>query len=115
VTVFFPILLILACILSIPAYSLSKRRGTESKWILFLSGPALVVWFFLTATGYGAQSLSNIVEVIWLIGAGIFLSYAKVIIIDKRIHKPVVTTYVLVVILVICALLLRSFMPSIPE
>ena len=114
-TVLFPILILIASVLSIPAYLLSRRHSEETRWLLFLCVPSTVAWFFLTYFGYGAQSLSNIIEVLWLIGAAILLCYIKVLVIDRFIKKPKATTYVFMIFLVLGALLLRSFMPVLPE
>jgi hypothetical protein len=84
-------------------------------WVLFLAVPALAVWLGLTAVGYGAQSLSNIIEVFWLVGASILFCYVKVFLIDLFVHRPHATTYVLIALLLVGAVLLRTFMPVLPE
>jgi hypothetical protein len=77
--------------------------------------PAVVVWGTVTASGYGAQSLTAIVEVMVLFGLGVILAYVKVFIVDKAYGSPRVSTYALVGLLVIVALVLRATMPNLPE
>lgn len=114
-TLLFPMLLALAGLLCWPAFAHSRKTGPESWWLLFLSGPAVVVWVGLTGSGYGAQSLSNLVEVFWLVGSGVLLCYVKVFIVDRLLPKSLITTYLLAAILVAGAALLRTFMPVLPE
>jgi predicted branched-subunit amino acid permease len=99
----------------VPAYVASRRRGDESRWLLFASLPSIVVWVSLTGIGYGAQSLSNIIEVFWLIAASIVLCYLKVFLLDRKIRKPAKTTYYMMGALTLAAILLRTFMPVLPE
>lgn len=75
----------------------------------------MVVWVGLTGSDYGAQSLANLVEIFWLVGAGVLLCYVKVFIVDRLLPKSLITTYVLAAILVAGAALLRTFMPVLPE
>lgn len=114
-TLLFPVLLLVAGLLCSPAFVVSRRRSSESWWLLFLAVPALAVWLGLTAVGYGAQSLSNIIEVFWLVVASILFCYVKVLVIDRLVHRPHATTYVLMALLVVGAVLLRTFMPVLPE
>ena len=111
----FPTLLALSALLCWPAFAHSRKTGPESWWLLLLSGPAVVVWVVLTGSGYGAQSLANLVEIIWLVCAGVLLCYVKVFIVDRLVSRSLITTYVLAVILVAGATLLRIFMPVLPE
>ena len=108
-------MLILTGLLCAPAYIVSRRRGDESKWLLAAGLPAIVLWVLLTAYGYGAQSLSNLIGVIWILAAGIGMSYSKVFTVDRIIGKPKKTTYTLMIILTLGAFLLRTFMPVLPE
>lgn len=114
-TVLFPALVLISALLCWPALRLSRHRGPESRWILLLAGPAVVVWVVLTASGYGAQSLSNLVEVLWLFGAGVLLAYLKVFLFDRFSPVPRWSTYILMVLLAVAAVALRSFMPVLPE
>jgi len=73
------------------------------------------MWVSLTGLGYGAQSLSNIIEVFWIVAASIVLCYLKVFLLDGKIEKPAKTTYCMMGVLTLGAILLRAFMPVLPE
>ena len=108
-------LVVLSCALIYPAYSASRRQGDESSLIVVAPVPAVVVWGAVTAAGYGAQSLSNIVEVFAVFGLGIVLAYVKVFVIDRGRGRARASTYWLVGLLVVLALVLRVAMPVLPE
>jgi hypothetical protein len=114
-TLLFPVLVVVAGLLCLPAYLYSRRRNAESRWLPLAPLPAVLVWLLLTAAGYGAQSLSNLVEVLWLMAAAVALVYGKVLWLDRRVGFRVANTYVLMALLVLAAVLLRSFMPVLPE
>ena len=106
---------LVAAILCLPAFLLSRRNGVESWWLLFSVVPAVVVWTGLTALGFGAQSLSNLIELVWLVGAAVTLSYLKVFVVDRLTKSAVRSTYVLVGLLGVVAVLLRALTPMFPE
>lgn len=110
-----PLLLFMAGLLCAPAYIVSRNNGDESIWLLFVSLPALLIWMSLTSFGYGAQSLSNIVEIFWILVVSVLICYMKVFIIDRKLDKPKKTTYYLMALLALAAFLSRTFMPVLPE
>lgn len=114
-TLMFPLLLLIAGLLTIPAYLYSRRRHPESRWLPVAAVPAVAAWLLLAGSGYGAQSLSNLIEVLWLLVASVILAYAKVLAVDRVIGFRAGGTYILMGMLLIAALLLRSFMPVLPE
>ena len=114
-TILFSVLVLFAGILCIPAYLVSRRRGDESKWFLVGAVPAIALWIVLTGSGYGAQSLSNIIEIFLMLIATVVLGYLKVFIIDRKMRKPKRSTYSMMAILTLGALLLRTCMPVLPE
>jgi len=97
------------------AFSVSRRRGPESRLLVVAPIPAVVVWVAITAMGFGAQSLANIVEVFAIFALGIVLAYVKVLAVDKAYKKPLTSTYSLIGLLVIVAIILRATMPNLPE
>lgn len=114
-TVAFLFLVVLSCAAIYPAYLASRRRGEESPLLLVAPVPAVVVWGAVTASGYGAQSLSNIVEVFAVFGIGAILAYLKVFVVDKARGTARASTFWLVGLLVVLALVLRATMPVLPE
>jgi cytochrome bd-type quinol oxidase subunit 2 len=97
------------------AYSVSRRTGPESRLLVVAPVPAVIVWVTATALGFGAQSLANIVEVFAIFALGIVLAYVKVFVVDKAYHKPLTSTYLLIGLLVVVAIILRATMPNLPE
>jgi len=101
--------------MSLPAWMVSRSRGNGSLWILFLSAPAIGVWVCLTALGIGAQSLSNLFEIFVIAILGVVLCYLKVFLLDKTVGRPHLTIVTVSLFLVAVAVLLRLFMPLLPE
>lgn len=114
-TVAFLVLVALSCAAIFPAYSASRRQNSESPLLVVAPVPAIAVWAAVTASGYGAQSLSNVVEVFAVFGVGVILAYIKVFVIDKARGRSRASTYWLVALLVVLALVLRTTMPNLPE
>ncbi len=114
-TLMFPVLLIILGMLCMPAYLASRKKENESKWFLVSALPAIALWIGLTATGYGAQSLANIIEIFLVLSATIIMSYLKVFLIDPKLHRAKQTTYIMMGVLIVVVFLLRAFMPSLPE
>ena len=112
---FFGGIVVWLVLMSMPAWLISRSRGNGSVWILFLSVPAIVVWVCLTALGIGAQSLSNMFEIFIIAILGVVMCYLKVFLLDKNVGKPHLTTAIVVLFLVVVAMLLRLFMPLLPE
>ena len=103
-------------VLCFPGWCYSYRKGRESIWLLFLAVPAMLTWFFLSSLGVGAQSLANIIEFPGLAAAGVVLCYVKVFVVDRWwVETPRHSTFGLVWLLVAGAILLRFFMPFLPE
>ena len=114
-TIAFLIFVGLSCAAIYPAYSASRRQGAESRLLAIAPVPAVIVWAAITASGYGSQSLANIVEVFAIFGFGVILAYVKVFVVDKAYGEARVSTYSLVVLLVVLALALRATVPNLPE
>jgi len=114
-TIAFLVLIVLSCAATYPAFAASRRRGPESRLLAVAPVPAVAVWMAVTAAGYGAQSLSNIVEVFAVFGLGVVLAYVKVFVIDRARGGARASTYCLVGLLVVLALVLRATMPVLPE
>jgi len=98
-----------------PALMYAKWRRAESWWLLFAGVPGVVAWFLLVSSGYGPQSLSNIIEVYLLVIGYVILVYLKVLLVDHWSDSGKVTTAILSVLAVLGAVGLRTFMPLLPE
>ena len=111
----FPVLILFVVALTVPAWSYARRRERASHWLLVLWLPALILWIVLSASGIGAQSLSNLIEVFWSMVAGLGLSYLRPFVIDRYVASPQGITYAMMALLALAALMLRLFMPILPE
>ena len=112
----FPVLILAAAAMCFPAWLVARRRNRGSPWLPFLSFPAIALWVVIEDAGLGqTASLSNLVEVFWLLGGGIGLAYVKVFAVDRVTPHWRVTTYGAIAILAIAAVLLRLLMPTLPE
>ena len=107
---FGPVLLIL------PAFVVSARKPEKESLLLpFVHIPPIALWFGLTILGFGAQSLENVVELLYLGVAAVVLPYLKVFIMDRFTSRHAMTTYSTVAVLAGGAFLFRALMPSLPE
>lgn len=108
-------LFVLAVALSLPAWSYARRRQGASWLLLTLAVPATLVWALLTSAGVGAQSLSNLIEVLVLLLLSVVVCYAQVFMLDRYFSKPARTSVWLAGGLALVALILRISMPVLPE
>ena len=108
-------LVVIAGALCYPAWRIAKTRGTQSVWLFFLPAPAVALWIALTAAMIGAQSLSNLIEVVLIVGFGIMAAYIRVLFLDSITGRPAANTAAIIVALTALALALRLFMPTLPE
>lgn len=110
-----PVLVLASVLLNGPAFLYSCKKGRESWWLLFCVVPGIAVWGALTAAGIGAQSLSNLAELLWLAAAAVLLSYGKVFLLDPWVASATRSTYVLMALLAAAAVGLRLLTPVFPE
>lgn len=113
---FFTFLVAAPAVLNVPAWLYARRRraGTTPP-ILVLGAPAIVVWVLLTMLGVGAQSLSNLVETLMLAALSVVLCYGQVFLLDRLLPSPRRTSLGLAAGLILVGVLLRLFMPLLPE
>ena len=111
----FPALFILAAALSLPAWWYARRHQGASWLLLTLAVPATLVWVLLTGAGVGAQSLSNLIEVLALLILSVVACYAQVFVLDRFYAKPPRTSAWLAGGLALVAVVLRLSMPVLPE
>ena len=115
-TLLFLFLIIFGVLSCLPAWFTSRRRNQASEWSLFTVVPGFLCWIALAGIGVGPQSLSNLViELTDLVLGSIVLYYLKVFLFDRRIGNPRRNTIYVIAISVATAVLLRLFMPVIPE
>ena len=102
-------------VLSSIAFVYAKRRDALFWSDVGLPIFVIVLWYLVAVSGYGHQSLSQFVEVpIGLMVSLIFL-YARVFIIDRYNLNFRYNSYVTLVASLSTIILLRTFMPYLPE
>lgn len=104
-----------AAALNLPAWWYGRRTRGASWMVPLVGVPSLVVWLALVAAGAGAQSLSNIVESLWLLFASVPACYFQVFVLDSVTRRPRANTVALAVALCGAAVALRLLMPALPE
>lgn len=115
-TIFFPIFLAFCLISCLPAWFTSRRRGQAGRWSLFSVLPGLIGWYLLAVSGVGQPVLSNLVAESFDLSLGsIVLYYLKVFLLDRYTHSPGRNTAYVIAIALLAAILLRLFMPPLPE
>jgi len=111
--VFFTALTIISAALTAPGWLIARRRQPQGPAIIFLILPGIILWAVLTAAGIGPQSLSNIVEVFGIATVSVIAAYIKLFFMDRREMKN--SGIISLLIVLGFTLLLRLFMPLIPE
>jgi hypothetical protein len=109
------VLLILMLGASFPAWSIARSRGQATPLLLLLPLPAIAAWIALSVVGYGAQSLSNLIEPVIVLALGVVLAYVYLPIVDRTGARPAVVAALMMAALLVLAVLLRTFMPNLPE
>jgi hypothetical protein len=111
--VLFAVLIIISAALIAPGWVIARRKNPQGPAILLLALPGILLWTVLTAAGVGAQSLANIVEIFGITTVSVVTAYIKLFLLDRREMKHGGIIALLIVLGV--TLLLRLFMPLIPE
>lgn len=108
--------LLVPLVLILPAFVWSRKKPEKESLLLpFVHMPAIALWWLLVSVGFGAQSLSNIVELLYLGIAAVVLPYLKVFLLDRFTARHTLTTYGTVALLAGSAFFLRAWMPVLPE
>ena len=94
-------------------YAKPKRRLFWSD----IASPILVVvlWVSFTASGYGHQSLSHLVEVPIALLSALVLLNLRVFVVDRYNEKYRYNSYAVLALSLLIVFLLRTFMPYLPE
>lgn len=109
------VLLVSMLAMSYPAWSIARRRGQATPLLLVLPLPAIAAWLAMSGLGYGAQSLSNLVEPVIVLLVGVALSYLYLPLVDRSGARPAAIAALMMAALIVLAVLLRTLMPNLPE
>ncbi len=114
------ITLIAICLLLYGAQGTVAFVHAKRKNALFwsdLASPILVVvlWVAVTASGYGHQSLSHIVEVPIALLCVLMMLYFRVFMLDRYYKNYRYNSYMVLGLSLLFVFLLRTFIPYLPE
>ena len=114
------IILIAICLLLYGALGTVAGVYAKRKNALFWSDVAspilvAVLWVAVTASGYGHQSLSHIVEVPIALLCALVLLYFRVFIVDRYNENYRYNSYAVLGLSLLFVFLLRTFMLYLPE
>ncbi|HEX7050745.1 MAG TPA: hypothetical protein VF188_11120 [Longimicrobiales bacterium] len=73
------------------------------------------MWFLVTFLGYGAQSLANFIELPIIAAVAVVLAYLKIFVADRLWPDRARNSRIAVVVVAALCVVLRTFMPSLPE
>lgn len=113
--IFFLGIVAVATVVLVPGWYWRKSHGAKGNWILALPLATSVFWFLLIYCGVGQASLSNLMEIYLVAAFAVFIAYLKFLVLDRLIKKPDRNTMIIFAIALLFSLLLRLFMPALPE
>ena len=112
-----PIIITFLIAVGIPPIRLSRKLIKIHWWDYALPAIGLPVWIFLTFAEVGkTASLSNtVIEVIIVIGISVVIPWARYMILYTNKNFAVVIYQIMYLIPFVATLLVRMYMPTLPE
>ena len=112
-----PIIIALLITVGIPPIRLSRKFIKIHWWDYILPAIGLPVWIFLTFAEIGeTASLSNmVVEVIIVLGISVVIPWARYMILHLNKNFTLVIYHIMYLIPLVATLLVRLYMPTLPE
>ena len=97
------------------AFIHARRRDTIF-WSDYASPVfAVALWLSVTASGYGHQSLSHLVEIPIILLFSCLIFNSRIFVFDNLFGNPRCNSYFSLAIILVFVLVIRTFMPFIPE
>jgi hypothetical protein len=109
------LIVVVVLLASAPAWWVARKRGTWFGWDYATLFAPFALWFLLAAAGFGAQSLSNIVELMGLVVLIPALHYVRVWLLDRWFKSARANSTAVLVFSIAAAVGLRAFFPLLPE
>jgi hypothetical protein len=102
-------------VLCLPVRAVAVQKKTWFPWDY--AGPvgAVILWILLTSFGVGHQSLSHLVEIPITLLFALLALYLRVFLIDRIIGRPRANSLAVVLVALAFTVMLRLFMPYLPE
>jgi len=97
------------------AYVHAKRRNALFWSDIGLPAFVVILWMMVTVSGYGHQSLSNVVEVPIALTVSFVFLYSRIFVIDRYELNFRKNSYIVLGISLLLVILFRTFMPYLPE
>ena len=112
-----PIIIAVLIAIGIPPIKLSRKFIKTHWWDYALPAIGLPVWIFLTIAEIGQiVSLSNmVIEVAIVLGISVIVPWARYIILYLNKNFAVVIYQIMYLIPFVATLLVRMYMPTLPE
>ncbi|MGB2709719.1 MAG: hypothetical protein WBC41_16405 [Pseudoalteromonas nigrifaciens] len=111
----FLICILLYFALAAVAYIFARRRNAIYWSDLALPIVVVAEWIAVTASGYGHQSLSQVIEVPIALLFSLVAFNLRVFVADKFMPNYKINSYIVLALSILFVLLLRTFMPLLPE
>lgn len=112
---FFGLTILVATLLLVPGWFWAKKYDHKNIWIFALPFVAVAFWYSLMALGVGAQSLSNLIEILPVAAFAVVGGYVKFLFFDPSEKRRTKGFAVAIAIVIVCVIALRLFMPGLPE
>ncbi|GAL16927.1 hypothetical protein JCM19235_5476 [Vibrio maritimus] len=113
--VFFTFFLSLYYLIAFPGGVRAYQKGQLSLGDAFLPLSVFATWSLLATSGIGAQSLGNLVELVFLLGASVALFYIRLWYVKLHPTNAALSLIALYCIVITLVVLTRMSFPLIPE
>ena len=102
-------------LLSIIAVVYAKKKSAFFATDILQPFIMISLWIFLAALGIGHQSLSHMIEIPLLLAISLVILYLRVFLIDRYFSNYRKNSLVAFICMLLLTILIRVFMPYLPE
>ena len=113
--VLFAVLSLIGAALIAPGWLWAGKQIPQTSLLFFLPIVGIGLWVLLTMAGIGAQSLSNLSEVLGVVVAAVAAAYFKFLVLDRKFGNTPVGVVVAFIVVAIVTIIFRLFTPQLPE
>jgi hypothetical protein len=109
------VLSLVGAVLIVPGWLWAREQIPQTFLLFLLPVAGIGLWVRLTAAGIGAQSLSNLSEVLGVVVAAVAAAYLKFLVFDRRCGNNPVGMVATCVVVTVATIAFRLFTPQMPE